>query len=149
MKEEIAKWREETGLSFIRSDEDDVLKKAIQLSAGQIRNADLADLDENLLVLSNYYTFLQSQLGMISARVELLQEDFSNELLLVASKYGATLAGERRALALSKKPELKVKLKVLQAEKSKLEMIRPAADGIRQKMYMLSKVYDRRSKSEY
>jgi hypothetical protein len=86
---------------------------------------------------------------MISARVEYLEEDFNNELLLVASKYGATLAGERRAIALSRKPELKVTLKILQVEKAKLEMIKPTADAIRQKMYMLSKIYDRRSKSEY
>lgn len=149
MKESINRWREDTGLSFIKNEPEDILKTAIQLSATHLRDINLSDLDEYLLVLSNYYLFLQAQTGIISARVEYLEEEFNNELLLVASKFGATLAGERRALALSKQPELKEMQKALREEKAKLEMIKPAADAIRQKMYMLSKIYERRVKSEH
>jgi len=145
----VADWRREAGLVYIENQEVDLVKEAIQFSGREVRSINLEQFDELMLVLSNYYIYLHSQLGIISARVRHLEESFDIEVAPLASKYGASHAKERRAIAISKNEILQKKKIILDRETAKLEMLRPVCDTIKNKIYVMSKIYDRRVRNEY
>jgi len=76
MSKTITDWRREAGLVYIENQEKDLLKEAIQFSAPQLKTVELEEFDELMLVLSNYYVYLHSQLGILSARVQHLDDAF-------------------------------------------------------------------------
>ncbi len=145
----VADWRRQAGLVYIENQKEDLLKEAIQFSAAEVRAINLPEFDELMLVLSNYYIYLHSQLGILSARVNHLEETFDIEVAPLAAKYGASHARERRAIAISKNEMLQSKQEQLAVEQAKLEMLRPVCDTIKNKIYVMSKIYDRRVRNEY
>ncbi len=149
MQEQIVAWRKNTGLDFIELGHKDILKEAIKISPTELRQISMPQFDELMLVLSNYYIYLQSELGILIARSEYLQEAFNNAVAPRASKYGASHAGERRAIAVSRDDNLIKMQSKVRVEKTKLEMLRPINDAVRQKMYVMSKIFDRRARNEH
>lgn len=149
MDKDVAEWRRETGLDFIKNQGQDILKDAIEFSSTELKNINLSEFDELMLVLSNYYVYLHSQLGILNARVQYLEEDLNMHVAPKASKFSAGHAGERRALAISKDEVLLERSRRLGNEKAKLEMLRPVCDTIKNKIFVMSKIYDRRLKDEY
>ncbi len=145
----VTDWRREAGLVYIENQQEDLLKEAIQFSAKEVRSITLEKFDELMLVLSNYYIYLYSQFGILAARVRHLEEAFDIEVAPLATKYGASHAKERRAIAISKNDLLQKKKVILDRECAKLEMIRPVCDTIKNKIYVMSKIYDRRVRNEY
>ena len=145
----IMDWRKEAGLVYIENQEVDLLQEAIKFSAREVGAINLEKFDELMLVLSNYYIYIHSQLGILSARVKHLEEAFDIEVAPIASKYGASHAKERRAIAISKHDILQKKKVILDRESAKLEMLRPVCDTIKNKIYVMSKIYDRRVRNEY
>jgi len=149
MSETIADWRTKAGLIYIENQEKDLLREAIKFSAPQLKSITLEQFDELMLVLSNYYVYLHSELGTLSARVQHLEEAFDISAAPLAAKYGASHARERRAIAISKHEFLGEKKEQLDNERAKLEMLRPVCDTIKNKIYVMSKIYDRRTRDEY
>lgn len=146
MREEIEKWREQAGLNYFVKPGTDPLKKAIDLSV-DIDDLNLVQMDETLLVLSNYHNYLSSQAGIIAARVSYLEEALSEKLDLKASRFTASSAAERRAIAVSRDDELKELKSRLSKEQSKQLMLRPIIDSVRLKIDALKKIYDRRGRN--
>jgi hypothetical protein len=149
MSKTVTDWRREAGLVYIENQEKDLLQEAIQFSASHLKTVKLEQFDELMLVLSNYYVYLHSQLGILSARVQHLEDAFDIAVAPLATKYGASHARERRAIAISKSDILQKKKAQLDNEQAKLEMLRPVCDTIKNKIYVMSKIYDRRIKNEY
>ena len=67
----------------------------------------------------------------------------------MAAKYGASHAKERRAIAISKDDKLQKQKAQLDNEQAKLEMLRPVCDTIKNKIYVMTRIYERRIKDEY
>lgn len=142
-------WRKDTGLDFISIDKKDAIEEVIKFSGRELKNINLEEFDEHLIVISNYYTYLLSEFGTLTARVQYMEEWINIGIGPIAAKYSASSAGERRAMALYKNIPLREKNEKLTNEKVKLEMLRPVCDAIRNKIYVMSKIYDRRIRSEY
>ena len=149
MSKTVSDWRREAGLVYIENQKIDLLRDAIKFSAQQVRSVTLEEFDELLLVLSNYYIYLHSQLGILSARVQHLEGVFDIDVAPIAAKYGASHARERRAIAIAKNEKLQKQKSQLDIEQAKLEMLRPVCDTIKNKIYVMSKIYDRRVRNEY
>ena len=149
MSKSVADWRREAGLVYIENQPKDMLKDAIKFSAHELRSVSLEQFDELMLVLSNYYIYLYSELGVLLARVQNLEEAFDIRVAPLAAKYGASHARERRAIAISKHEVLQELKAQMDNEKAKLEMLRPVCDTIKNKIYVMSKIYDRRIRNEY
>jgi len=149
MSKTISDWRQQAGLVYIENQEKNMLKDAIKFSAPELKSVTLEQFDELMLVLSNYYVYLYSELGILSARVQNLEDAFDIRVAPLAAKYGASHAKERRAIAISKHEILQEFKAQMDNEKAKLEMLRPVCDTIKNKIYVMSKIYDRRVRSEY
>ena len=149
MSKTIVDWRREAGLVYIENQEKDLLEEAIKFSAPHLKSVNLEQFDELMLVLSNYYVYLHSQLGILSARVQHLEDAFDIVVAPLAAKHSASHARERRAIAISKSDVLQKKKAQLDNEQAKLEMLRPVCDTIKNKIYVMSKIYDRRIRDEY
>jgi hypothetical protein len=145
----ISDWRREAGLVYIENQDKNLLQDAIKFSAKEVKNVTLEELDELMLVLSNYYIYLYSELGVLIARVQMLDEAFDILVAPAASKFSASHVRERRAIAISKDKVLQDKKIILDRECAKLEMLRPVCDTIKNKIYIMSKIYDRRLRDEY
>ena len=145
----VSDWRKKAGLAYIENQEEDVLKEAIKFSAPHLKTVDLPKFDELMLVLSNYYIYLYSELGILSARVRHLEDAFDISAAPKAAKYGASHAKERRAIAISKDDKLQEQKAQLDNEQAKLEMLRPVCDTIKNKIYVMTRIYERRVKDEY
>jgi len=149
MKTTVADWRKKAGLVYIENQGNDILQEAIKFSAPQLKSVDLEQFDELMLVLSNYYIYLYSEFGILSARVRLLEDAFDIEVTPLATRYGASHAKERRAMAIAKNEKLQKQKAQLDNEQAKLEMLRPVCDTIKNKIYVMTKIYDRRVRNEY
>ena len=145
----VSEWRRKAGLVYIENQGNDILEEAIKFSAPHLKTVNLEKFDELMLVLSNYYIYLYSELGILSARVQHLEEAFDIVTAPVAAKYGASHAKERRAIAISKHENLQKQKAQLDNEQAKLEMLRPVCDTIKNKIYVMTKIYDRRIRNEY
>lgn len=131
-------------LDLIIKPADDPLKAAIQFEPDDFDVVQPKELDRHLMVLTNYYSFVQSQLGIIGARLLYLEEQLNQKVNLRSHKFGASHASERRALAISKDEELK-KLDVeLAKEKAKSNMLTPIVFAIKNKIDSIKKIYDRK-----
>lgn len=64
--EELKKWRAETGIGYITSPAEDPLRRAIQ-SGAELSDCHPKDLDEVLIILTNYHFYLSSEMGRIYA----------------------------------------------------------------------------------
>ncbi len=144
MKEEIAAWRKEMCLDMITKPEDDPLKAAVQFEPVDFDAVVPKEMDRHLMVLTNYYTFLQSQLGIISARTSYLEEQLNLKVNIRSQKFGASHASERRALAINKDAELMKLDGELGKEKAKFNMLNPIIIGIKNKIDSMKKIYDRK-----
>ena len=133
------------GLDFIRRPQEDKLKTAIELSSIQLDNVPLSDLDEFLLVLSNYYLFLGSQMGVLSARARFLSDDVSDKVASRGAKMDGGTAHERRALIISTNEEIgKLNNRLLET-RAKLSMLEPVYDAVKLKVDSLKRIYFRRT----
>ena len=146
MKEEIEAWRNSTGISLFKRPDADPLKAAIDIS-NNIDELDLEAIDMALLVLANYHCFLATEIGRISARVLYLDDLFVTRIELSAAKISAATAGERRALALEKYPDISQIKENLIKEQSKQAMLKPILESLKLKIDALKKVYERRGKN--
>lgn len=149
MTTSISDWRRSVGLIYIENQGNDILEEAIKFSAPHLKTVNLENFDELMLVLSNYYIYLYSELGILSARVQHLEDAFDIAVAPIAVKYGAGHAKERRAIAISKHDKLRKQKAQLDNELAKLEMLRPVCDTIKNKIYVMTKIYDRRIRDEY
>lgn len=145
----ISDWRRKAGLIYIENQEENILKEAIKFSAPHLKTVNLEKFDELMLVLSNYYIYLYSEFGILSARVQHLEDAFDISAAPMAAKYGASHAKERRAIAISKDDKLQKQKAQLDNEQAKLEMLRPVCDTIKNKIYVMTRIYERRIKDEY
>jgi|SRR5690606_15903002 len=143
MREEIGKWRESLGFEYFVKPEEDPLKRAIEL-ADTIDSESLADIDKALLVLSNYYSYLSSQYGIIGARVGYLQDELDYAVGARSLRVNVGSAVERKAVVVTKDDSLMELKKTLDKEKTKLTMIKPILDSVKVKIDSIKKVYDRR-----
>ena len=146
MKTEIDQWREQSGLNYFVKPESDPLKRAIDLSVN-IDDLNMVEMDQTLLVLSNYHTYLSSQSGIIGARVLYLEDALNSKIDLKASRYTAPSAAERRAIAISRDEDMQLLKEKLNKEQTKQLMLRPIVDSIKLKIDALKKIYDRRGRS--
>lgn len=133
------------GLEFIRRPQEDKLKTAIELSSIQLDNVPLVDLDEFLLILSNYYLFLGSQSGILAARARVLSDDINDKVAKRGAKIEGGTAHERRALIISTDEEMGRLNNRLLETRAKLSMLEPVYDAIKMKIDSLKRIYFRRT----
>lgn len=145
MDETMRRWREESGLNLFGRPEEDPLKKAVDLAAN-IGDLSLEELDSTIIVLASYHNYLSSQVGIIGARVEYLEEAFNTNLDSRSARYSAPSAAERRAIAISKNEDLSNISKTLRKERSKQLMMKPLLDSVRLKIDALKKIYERKGR---
>lgn len=144
MKEEIAAWRKEMCLDMIVKPSDDPLKSAVQFEPIDFDAIHPKEMDRHLMVLTNYYSYLQSQLGTISARMSYIEEQLNLKVNIKAQRFGASHAAERRALAINKDVELKKLDDELSKERVKFNMLNPVIVGVKNKIDSMKKIYDRK-----
>lgn len=123
---DIVKWKEDAGLALIGRPGIDLIKWAIQyeISPEDIKDEDrVKEYDRVLLVLSNYFLYLQAECGTISAR-------FSY------------------ALDMRRNGEF-VEEDILMDGKAQLNILRPILDGLKIKIDSLRKIYDMQIRRSY
>ena len=145
MKEEISNWRTKMGLDFITRPQEDKLKAAVELSTIQLDNMPLVDLDEFLLVLSNYYVYLGSEIGRLSARARFLSDELQYKVSNKTQSIGGGTAEERRSLIISLDEKLGDLSKTLTMTRAQIEQLNPVYDAIKMKLDSLKRIYFRRT----
>lgn len=123
---EISKWRDETGISLIDKPETDVIKWALGLNETPEDLGEenwLRQYNKAILVLSNYYLYLESECGLSVAR-------FAYSLDL-------------------KKNGVAVDEEVIMDNKAKMNILRPILDGLKNKIDALRKIYDMQIRKSY
>lgn len=133
------------GLDFISRPGEDRLKSAIELSTIQMDNMHLSDLDEFLLVLSNYYLYLSSQYGMLMARLKVQGDILNSKVIAHSSKISTGTATERRALVIATNSEVaKINNSLLEI-RAQVSMLEPVLEAIKIKIDSLKRIYFRRT----
>jgi hypothetical protein len=145
MKEEISAWRKGMGFDYIKRPAEDKLAAVFEVSSQMLDNIPLAELDDMLLILSNYYVFLGSEMGRISASIVFLTDSLKHSVAKKSSRMEGGTAMERHALIVAKDEELSVLNRKLIAANSKREMLQPIYDSIKIKIDSLKRVYFRRT----
>lgn len=133
------------GLDFIKRPQEDKLRSAIELSTIQLDNMPLVDLDEFLLVLSNYYVFLGSEIGRLSARAKFLNDELQFKVSKKTSAIGGGTADERKALIVSLDESLSELNRKLTITRAKTQQLSPVYDAIKVKIDSLRRIYFRRT----
>lgn len=139
-------WRNAMGLNYILRPKEDVLERSIQVDGRTISTIPMSEFDDTLTSLSNYYMFLQASIGDIAAKIHHINEVLDRKCSEVASKMSGGHYLERKALALSKDEALDKLNTKLNEYRSKLELLRPVAEGVRMKLETLRRIYDRRAR---
>jgi len=147
MKEQIKKWQEDIGFAFIVRPGEDILKKIIGCDGVILNSVEMEELDNILMSLSNYYLFLQSTVGETSARVNYLKSELDKHTNVEAAKKTGGHFSERKALAMVDNSKLELLSSRLIEEQVKLEMLVHVSNGIKSKIDIIKKIYDRRVRS--
>lgn len=118
-------WINETGLSLIKRPIIDEVKTALEIEEPFDYSDDdgRKNFDRALLVLSNYYLFLQAELGAINGRISYLIDCIRDNL--------------------------PVDSELLANEKAKGQKLRPILDGLRAKIDTMRKIYDMQIRKMY
>lgn len=100
MKEEINKWRNDTGIVNIKNIDSSDVNKILEMPSRQLASMDAKELQHFLIVLSRYKMFLVKNLGELRSQLEFYNELLENQISLSSSRQHANTKEERRALAI-------------------------------------------------
>jgi hypothetical protein len=139
-------WRTNMGLNFILRPKEDVLEKSISMDGRSVSTAAMAELDDMLTTLSNYYLFLQSSVGEVAAKIHYINEVLDRKCSEAASKVQGGHYFERKALVLARDEKLNNMNDKLTEYRAKLEILKPIADGVKMKLETMRRIYDRRAR---
>lgn len=119
------KWIDEIGLTLIKRPLIDEVKTALEIEEPFDYSDDDARIafDRAMMVLSNYYLFLQAELGAINGRISYLVDCIRDNL--------------------------EIDSEVLANEKAKGQKLRPILDGLRTKIDTMRKIYDMQIRKMY
>jgi hypothetical protein len=148
LKEVIAKWRMETGLDFIKRPDNDLLKQCIELDGRELKALSGEQLDEAILVLSNYYLYLRSESGAIAGRIETMEDVIASASCELLGSMQYSNAAERRAKAI-KEPQMAPIASRVKEERAKRALLEPVVEGIRTKIDVLRRILERRAREHY
>lgn len=73
VKKEIETWKESTRISNISLGDTNEIKAAMGLGAKEISSFSLRELDESLIVLTNYLIYVSYEMGRLFAMVRFLE----------------------------------------------------------------------------
>jgi hypothetical protein len=144
MREELEAWKNKNLLNNIATPEVDPIKRALSIGK-ELCDLPIQDIEDVLLVLSNYYVYLSSEIGHLSARINYLD----GELMRIVSgthtnhKY---FTEKRQAIVAEDAQAGKIDGTLI-LEKSKYEILKPIVDGLRFKIDAVKRIHDRRARS--
>lgn len=144
MKERMEKWRSNVGVNFIERPSEDILEKALVCDGKYVQTLEPDVLDEMLLVLSNYYLFLKNSLGEVHGKIGVLSNIFDRELSIETAKKEGGHYEERKALAMVEKKRLQELSDKLVEFKFQSDILLHTCDGVKSKIEVFKRVYDRR-----
>lgn len=120
---DFKKWMDDLCVSKLSCPEQDKIIEALNSDYFTDSSLDEIDLDIPIVVLSNYYMYLKFEEGKMAGRVS---------YLLDSLRSGAEINQEN-----------------LKDEKAKLAILRPILDGLKNKIDVLRKIYDKQIRKSY
>lgn len=142
--EDIRKWKKDLGLGFIHMPEKDPLEVALKIGGREFANLTFEEMEDILILLTNYNIYLKRELGDISAAIVFREEQLDLQVAPKASRYGASHAKERRAIVIANNESISKLNKSFIETRVKFEILQPIPDTIKNKIYTLTKIYDRK-----
>lgn len=143
---QINDWRKSIGLNLVQRPGEDILVKCIQTDGGSLHDMSMRELDESIVALSNYYLFLKSTIGDLASKIQYINDLIDRKCSEAAAKMTGGHFLERKALALSKDESLDKMNDKLNEFRAKIQLLEPVTDGIRTKLDIVRRIYDRRAR---
>ncbi len=144
MKEEMQKWKEEIGMEAIQRPASDTLTEALSFSSRELSAVENDKLHDILMTLSNYYLFLQTQVGLLYSRLSYMKEMINKSSAAKASSMKVGGIDERRLLVVASDEALNKQDEQCMLLKAKLDILRPLADGIKVKIDSVQRILYRK-----
>lgn len=116
----IRDWIDELKFNEIKRPQPEIV---IEMLNSDFESEEDVDYDKPILVLSNYYMFLKYQEGLISGRISYLLDELRS---------GGQIDQD-----------------LLKMEKSKIAILRPVIEGIKNKIDVMRKIYDKQIRKSY
>lgn len=148
MKEEISNWRKDVGLDFIKRPYKDKLESAITCSSNELDKMEMSELDELMIVLSNYHLFISSEIGRLSASIRFLDDKLNMSVAKKTAKMDKGTATERYALVIATSEDLSKENEKLTMARCKREQLYPIHDAIKIKLDIMKRIFFRRTMRE-
>lgn len=145
---QINDWRKSIGISLVQRPAEDTLEKCIQVDGGTLNSMPMRELDESIVALSNYYLFLKATIGDLASRVQYINDLLDRKCSEAAAKMSGGHFLERKALALSKDTSLDKMNDKLNEYRAKIQILEPVTDGIKMKLDVVRRIYDRRAREK-
>jgi hypothetical protein len=97
-----------------------------------------------MVTLANYNLFLNSQVGVLQARIDFLDETIESTMSASAAKIKGGHFQERKALANIGNEKIQAMQKSLLENRAKISIIKPITYSVKNKMDIIRRIYERR-----